>query len=106
EAAFAELRVALGSRPSALPLIFNYAWQAFDGDGRAIARALAPPAELQAQLASLLISRHRIEDALAIWREAAITTPTEAQRIVNALIDAGAFGAAYEVWRASVASKL
>ncbi|MEK7832715.1 MAG: tetratricopeptide repeat protein, partial [Acidobacteriota bacterium] len=41
EASFAQLRQALAGRPSALPLVFDYAWEAFQGDGRAIFSALA-----------------------------------------------------------------
>jgi Flp pilus assembly protein TadD len=101
EAAFAELRVALANRPSALPLVFDYAWRAFNGDGRAMASALSPPAEARAQLAELLIARDRVEDALAVWREAGRARPAEAYRIAQALIGKQRFGPAYEVWRSA-----
>ena len=37
QASFEQLKIALAGRPSALPLVLDYAWEAFQGDGRAIA---------------------------------------------------------------------
>src|SRR5262245_61699477 len=56
QASFAHLQAALASRPSALPIIFDYAWTSFEGDGKEIIKALSPPRELNAQLVSLFIS--------------------------------------------------
>jgi hypothetical protein len=99
EAAFAELRTALATRPSALPLVFDYAWNAYEGDGAALARALSAPAETQPQLAALLIARQRAADGLAVWRQISQPAPAEARAIVQALIGIQRFAAAHEVWR-------
>jgi hypothetical protein len=103
EAAFAEFRQALASRPSALPLIFNYAWNAYHGDGRAVRQAIAPPVESRAQLASLLISRHEVDEALALWGETGQPTAAEARLLIDALIGIQRFGAAYGLWRSALA---
>lgn len=98
EAAFAQFREALTGRPSALPLVFDYAWDAFQGDGKAIAAAVAPAGEAKVQLIVLLIARNRIADAVAIWREMPNRTEAQAQQITTALFHAGKMAAAYEAW--------
>src|SRR5262245_12595415 len=40
DGSFAQMRLALNDRPSALPLIFDYAWGVYRGDGKAITAAL------------------------------------------------------------------
>jgi hypothetical protein len=106
EAAFAELRVALAIHPPTLPLVFDSAWNEFNGDAQAVARVLSPVAESRAQLASLLISRNRIVEGLAVWREIAHPTEAELSLITDALLGARQYRAAYEVWSSSPAAKL
>ncbi|MCI0524578.1 MAG: tetratricopeptide repeat protein, partial [Acidobacteria bacterium] len=65
DGSFAQMRVALRNRPSAMPLIFDYAWGVYGADGRAIAAALDPPREVTARMVALLINRGRVDDALA-----------------------------------------
>lgn len=102
--AFEEFRAALASRPSALSLIFDYAWASFNGDGKAIARALAPPDTIRSQFVSLLVSRDRVADALEIWRADGYdrTALTGDVRIVaEALMRQDHLADAYSVWFAS-----
>lgn len=101
EASFAQLRLALAGRPSALPLVFDYAWEAFQGDGRAIFSALAPTGESRSQMIALLVARNRVPDAVAVWREATTHTAAEAQQVSTALFYAGEMTAAYEVWNSA-----
>ena len=101
QASFEQLKIALAGRPSALPLVFDYAWEAFQGDGRAIASALAPTGESRAQMIALLVARNRAEDALAVWRETQNHTTAEAQQVSSALFYAGQMTAAYEVWNSA-----
>ncbi|MFN0112966.1 MAG: tetratricopeptide repeat protein [Blastocatellia bacterium] len=101
DVSFAQLRQALAGRPSALPLVFDYAWEAFQGDGRAIVAALAPTGESRSQMIALLVARNRAPDALAVWREAATHTAAEAQQVSTALFYAGQMTAAYEVWNSA-----
>jgi Flp pilus assembly protein TadD len=98
DASFAQMRLALANRPSALSIVFDYAWAVYQGDGRAIAEALAPPAEVKAQLVSLLISRGEVEDGLAVWREMESPTLKDVQIVTESLVNAGRFAAAYDIW--------
>ncbi len=98
DAAFAHFRQALAGRQSALPLVFDYAWDSFNGDGRAIASALELNGESRSQMIALLVGRNRYADAMSIWRETANHSPAEAQQVSIALFYAGQMAAAYEVW--------
>jgi tetratricopeptide (TPR) repeat protein len=101
EGSFAQMRVALRNRPSAMPLIFDYAWSVYGADGRAIAAALDPPREVTARMVALLINRGRVDDALAIWREASSRTASDSLKVAEALFNAGHFKKAYEVWQSA-----
>jgi Tfp pilus assembly protein PilF len=101
DAAFAAMSAALRTRPSALPLALDYAWEAYRGDARAIAAKLAPTNELRSQLAVLLATRNQADEALALWRESGAHTAAETQKLVEALLSVGRFKAAYESWRAT-----
>ena len=98
DASFAQMRLALSNRPSALPLIFDYAWSVFGGDGKAIAKALDPPLRVKAQMIALIISRGKVEDGLSLWREMDSPTVKDVQKVVESLITVGKFAAAYDIW--------
>jgi len=101
QASFVHLQAALISRPSALPIIFDYAWNSFAGDGKEIIQALSPPRELIAQLVSLLILHGNIDDAMVLWQEQKSPTIKETQKVVESLINIGQYRTAYEVWTSS-----
>ena len=98
DGSFAQMRLALGNRPYALPLIFDYAWNVYGGDGKAISSALDPPRQVKSLLASLLIYRGRVDDAMTVWREMTSRNPGDAQKVAEALFHTGNFNKAYEVW--------
>src|SRR5215813_5118800 len=98
DGSFEQMRLALSSRPSALPLVFDYAWGVYRGDGKAIAAALDPPRQVKSQLAGLLIYRGRVDDAMAVWREMPSRSANDAQKVSEALFYTGNFNKAYEVW--------
>lgn len=98
EAAFAEFREAMAGRSVALPLVFDYAWNAFQGDARAIVAAIAPAGESRAEVIKLLIARNLPADALAIWREMPTRSEAEARIVAASFFEARQAGAAYEVW--------
>lgn len=98
DAAFAQFREALAGRPLALPLVFDYAWEAFQGDGQAIAAAIAPTGESQVRVLTLLISRSRSVDALEVWRNSPKHSEAEAREVATAFFNARQMAAAYEVW--------
>jgi tetratricopeptide (TPR) repeat protein len=102
--AFDEFRAALASRPSALSLIFDYAWLSFNGDGKAIARALAPPDTIRSQFVSLLVGRDRVADALEIWRAGGYdksALPGDVKIVADALMRQDHLADAYAVWYSS-----
>lgn len=98
DAAFAQFRQALAGRQSALPLVFDYAWDSFNGDGRAIASALALSGEARSQMIALLVGRNRYADAMSIWRESSNHSVAEAQQVASALFYANQMASAYDVW--------
>lgn len=105
DAAFAALRLALKNRPSALPLVLDYAWNFYQGDGRAVAQALDLPNEMKPQLAAQLIVRGRAEAGLAIWRAVQPSDSAGARQVIEALIVAKRFAAAHEIWQAAPAAE-
>ncbi len=101
DGSFTQMRLALANRPSALPLVFDYAWNVFQGDGKAIAKALDPPASVRSQMIAMLISRGKVEDGLALWREINSPTAKDVQRVTESLVNAGRFAAAYDLWKSA-----
>lgn len=104
EAAFAHFREAMAGRSVALPLVFDYAWSAYQGDARAIVTAIAPTGESRAETIKLLIVRNLPADALAIWREMPNRTEAEARLVAAAFFEARQMGGAYEVWSSTPAA--
>lgn len=98
DGSFKQMRTALKNKPSALPLVFDYAWNVYRGDGKAIVTALDPPRSTQSTLATLLIYRGRVDDAMATWRAMTTRTAYDAQKITEALFNSGNFRKAYEAW--------
>jgi tetratricopeptide (TPR) repeat protein len=101
DGSFAQMRLALRNKPSALPLVFDYAWDVYAGDGKAITAALDPARELKAQMAALLVNRGRVEDALAVWNSMGQRTAADAQRLAEALFFSGNFHKSFEVWKSA-----
>lgn len=101
DGSFVHMRKALINRPSALPLVFDYAWSVYNGDGRAIAAALNVPAEIKSQLVAMLVSRDRIGEGLEVWRQIPAPTFKDVQRVTESLIAAGRHAAAYDIWKAA-----
>ncbi len=99
DGAFAQMRQALANSPSALPLIFDYAWEVFQGDGLAIAKAIEPPLAVRAQFISMLIVRNKVDDGLAIWRGMNSPTARDAQRVIESLVNIGRYALAYDIWK-------
>jgi tetratricopeptide (TPR) repeat protein len=100
EAAFVEFRAALTTQPVSLPLIFDYAWQAYNQDARAVITALSPPGEARARLLSMLIYRGKVPEALENWEKMA-HNPADTRLILQSLMDSGHYGAAFRVWSES-----
>jgi tetratricopeptide (TPR) repeat protein len=108
-AAFAEFKRALAIRPSELPLLFDYAWNAFNGDVPGILKALDPSVYAKASFAAFLIQRDKFEDGMAMWRELSSSAPALARRrsrdFINTLLGRQRFGAAYEIWQTATKTR-
>ena len=96
--AFLQLRQALAIRPSAFTLIFDYAWQAYDGDIAEIDRALVPLPPVQAKIASLLVRRNDTAAALNLWQRISAPGPDEVRDFTLSLLQSGHPGLAWSVW--------
>jgi len=109
DAAFAEFKRALVIRPSELPLLFDYAWNAFNGDVPSILKSLDPSNHAKTQFAAFLIQRDKFNEGMALWRELSATAPALARirsrDFINALLGKQHFGAAYEIWQAATKTK-
>jgi tetratricopeptide (TPR) repeat protein len=101
DASFAQMKLALANRPSALPIVFDYAWAIFEGDGREIVKALDPSATLKSQMIAMMISRGKVEDGLSLWREIDSPTDKQVQRVIESLVNAGRYTAAYDIWKSA-----
>ena len=108
-AAFAEFKRALAIRPSELPLLFDYAWSAFNGDVPSILKALDPSVYAKASFAAFLVQRDKFEDGMAMWRELSNSAPALARRrsreFISTLLNKQQFGAAYEIWQAAAKTR-
>lgn len=99
DGSFVHMRQALINRPSALPLVFDYAWSVYDGDGRAIARSLDVPDDIKSQLVAMLVSKGKVEEGLEVWKEMKTPTFKDVQRVTESLIAAGRYAAAWDIWK-------
>lgn len=66
--AFTHMNAALAVRPSTFPLVFDYAWNTFDGDVDAIIHAIPPPHHLTYDFITMLINKGKWGKALEIWK--------------------------------------
>jgi tetratricopeptide (TPR) repeat protein len=108
-AAFAEFKRALIIRPSELPLLFDYAWNAFNGDVPSILKALDPSVQAKASFAAYLVQRDKFNDGMTMWRELSNSAPALARlrsrEFINTLLSKQHFGAAYEIWQTAAKTK-
>jgi tetratricopeptide (TPR) repeat protein len=109
EAAFAEFKRALAIRPTELPLLFDYAWNMFNGDVPTIIRALDPSIYAKAQFAGLLMERGKVTEGIAMWRDLNSSAPalarSNARAFIHSLLAKQQFGMAYEIWQAAAQVK-
>jgi tetratricopeptide (TPR) repeat protein len=101
DASFQLMRRALSLRPAAFALIFDYAWDAYDGNMPAMLEALAPPPAVQAQIATLLVRRNNPLAALEVWRLIPAPTPPAVREFTLSLLQAARPTDAWQVWSAA-----
>ena len=109
EQAFAELKQALAIRPTELPLLFDYAWNTYNGDVPTILRALPAPPEAKPLLANSLVAHEKVSEGMKVWQELSSSSPAIARQhakdFIGTLSAKQHFGAAYEVWQTAAQMK-
>ena len=105
DAAFAEFKRALAIRPSELPLLFDYAWNTYNGDLPTILKVLSPTSEAKPQLAATLVEKGKINDAMTLWRELMTASPRiariNAHNFMSSLLAKQGYKEALEIWQAA-----
>src|SRR5437762_10776571 len=99
EEAFAEMRRAAIGNPNRWPNVIDLAWGMYDGNVEAVVKLVRPEsAEARLSLALFLARHNQPAAALDQFRQTAITANAKNETLLEELLKARAFNAAYEVW--------
>jgi len=97
--AFAEMRRAAIGNPNLWPNVIDLAWGIYDGNVDAVVKVIRPEsAEARLSLAFFLARHNQPAAALDQFRQTAITANAKNETLLEELLKARAFNAAYEVW--------
>lgn len=100
---FEEVRRAAIADDQMRPQLLNLAWQVFNGDVDQIARAACPTPDLRIQLATYLVGRKRVDDAMRVWSALSandrVQNPPLANDLKQELLKANQFKASLQVTR-------
>lgn len=97
--AFAELRQATARSENFFRYAIYLAWNAFAGDARAVEQALQPQtAGERLMLARFFVKQDKVPEAMQLWRAAGPVAEPERRALLNELLAASRYTAAYEVW--------
>lgn len=103
--AFTEMRAAAASDPELFAMMADLAWGAYDGDVQSVLAATQPQTDTERiSLARFLVDHNRIEAALNTLRATAKIASEDQRALVGALIAAGEFQAARQVWLTGVSA--
>jgi len=101
--AFDEMRRSLDTDPALYGQTLALAWVFYDGYVNTMPKAVLPhrPAEY-APFARMLVTHGQIESAMSLLREAQqFLSPDDRRMLIDALIEAGRFQEAHELWAKS-----
>lgn len=99
EEALAHLRRAARTDPRYVPAFVEIAWQESGDDAEKVRRLIEPETdEERMALARSFVARGRAADALELFRASGGASERERNLLMNALLDAGLFNQAFEVW--------
>lgn len=103
---FVELRSAADSDLSLYPGMIDLAWSLNDGDAPSMLMLSRPRSyDERVSLASFLVSRDRVEDAMELLRPTITNLSAEDRTsLTAALLAAGKFSEAFEIWAAGVSA--
>ena len=100
---FEEVRRAAIADDQMRPQLLNLAWQVFNGDVNQIARAACPTPDLRIQLATYLVGRNRVDDAMRVWSALSandrVQNPPLANDLKQALLKVNQFKASLQITR-------
>lgn len=99
---FIELRLAVNSDPSLYAAMIDLAWSLHEGDAPSMLALTKPRNDNElVSLASFLVSRDRVDDAMELLRPTVSNLRAEDRAsLTAALIASGNFSEAFEVWAA------
>src|SRR5256884_3929082 len=97
--AFAEMRRAAIGNPNLWPNVIDLAWGIYDGNVDAVVKVIRPESAAARLSLALFLARHnQPAAALDQFRQTAITANAKNETLLEELLKARAFNAAYEVW--------
>lgn len=97
--AFAALRRAAMSDPALAPQAIDLAYGIYQGEAQAIVEAIAPQTPAAQMALAIQFAQHRqATAALQLFRSARAVTQPERRRLIAALLNAGQFAEARQVW--------
>jgi len=99
EAAFSEMRLAVKSDPTLLPLLLDLAWGFSEGNSQFVVNALAPASDRErVNLARFLIGHGQIKDSVDLVQRAQQISTDDSRVLVADLLAKQEFTAAHNVW--------
>jgi tetratricopeptide (TPR) repeat protein len=97
--AFAEFRRAVLSNPALIPNVSDLAWGIYGADPAAIERVVTPRSSSERMSLAIFYARHGASQAaLKQFVSAGVGSKQQTQMLLDLLIEAKAFGEAYQVW--------
>jgi tetratricopeptide (TPR) repeat protein len=97
--ALRELRRAAEAEPSLFPVLMDLAWGTY-GEPATVEQIIAPRSDaLRLSLARFFVKHGKINEALALFRASGGNVIEERKQLLNELLRAKQFRAAYEVWK-------
>lgn len=105
--AFDQLRLAARSDPARFPNLLDLAWRFYDGDSARLELAVRPETKAERlTLARFYIKQGRAGEALRQYQEIGGAVAADERRaMLSALLAAGEFAGAYQVWSLSRAAE-
>lgn len=106
DAGFAELRLAADSDPSLVSAMIDLAWSMCEGDTKSLLSWAQPRNDNErVLLAGFLVSRKQVDEAMALLRFATNVSAQDRQSLTAALLSAGKFNEAFDVWAGGISGE-
>ncbi len=94
------MRKAVLSDYTLLPNFIDLTWSAYRGDANAVEQVVRPEGDdWRLALTKFYARKGKSDDAVRVFRTISSVSPTDRQELVNLLVKAKGFQAAYEIWK-------